>query len=67
MSKRRPQNGPTLTKGKPIRKPPTASNLARENAQEIVDRLDAVRHQRFHRLKKQHGLLGALARMKDNE
>jgi hypothetical protein len=47
MSKSHPQNGATLTKGKPIKGPPRPPDPAREAAQLAVDQLDAAKSREF--------------------
>ncbi len=64
MSAKHPDNGPTLTKGKPIRRPSLPPNPGREAAQLAIDLLDQARHKKLHELRKKYGLWGALERLK---
>jgi hypothetical protein len=49
MSAKNPQNGPTFTKGKPIRRAPPAPNPGRNAAQQVVNELDAAKSRIAHK------------------
>jgi len=54
-------NGATFTKGKWLKGPPPALNPGRDEAQRLLDEPDGTKHQRFHKLRKENGMLKALA------